>query len=287
MAAQFGRLASKGHRYVHSLHSFFHSVYVELGNPVGYPKLANPLKAAILAGILLCVPRALHLARVGLPRLAPGRIAAAAALPCAWALFFLKPEAWFLTLLHLTFWPLVAASLRTEASDESRLGRRVGISTLVAIAVLEAGVAIHQWSRTRGRIGWPLYERWASCVDRVIGSRGSVWQPHWPDVLAELHRLRPARDYSRFDDFGTPIERLRAHALSRDAIAHTRFIALDDPASRRVYSGVALPEDVAHLTVHPWITNRELSAPYIGMGWRLEVCQEGPFWAGISVRSPP
>ncbi len=284
MDAQFHRLA-EAHPYLTSPHSFFHSLFLHLGNPAGYPKFFNLGKGitwgALVVSLVLCVRRR-----------EPAQIAAALGLAGAFYLWVTKPETWFTAMIHYSLWPLVAVA----GGPAARWRVVSALGALALLAVLGGGTAVDQW-RKLGRVyDWPTYRAWVDCIDSEIGERRTVWQPHVPDALVELRSRRPERtdrDYTRASDFEALRARAEAHALQVDAIVHTLYLPVANlgleetpEEARGNHRGTARERDLDLLANYPWLPFRDLTALRLP-DRSLRVCHQGPFWAALTLAREP
>jgi hypothetical protein len=283
MQVQFARL-SGGHPYIPSIAGFLHSLFPELGNPLPNPRFLDVGKGffwlLLLAGMGKNLYRAAQRetdARV--------RLAASAAVAATLYLWVTKPEIWFTTLIHMSFWPLLALAVparKTIPGKPHTLLRVAGGLALTVLLVVEAGVAFEQWRAARPHYLWPAYRQWVSCINRAIGARACVWQPHWPDVLVELASREPGREYFRAVDFETAAARLEKHAHGCGVVVHSLYLPVGERPGAPSYQGQPREVDVRYLAER--VPFPEFSAPALGAEWRLEICQQGPFWASVSVR---
>jgi hypothetical protein len=122
------------------------------------------------------------------------------------------------------------------------------------------------------------------CLDRSIGARSDVWQPHVPDALVELAGRAPDRHYTRTDDFPGTEELAKAHAASVGAIIHSTYSADLSSKPDQDYEGPARPEDLIRLDQDPWIPFKIHAARPGKPGWSMRTCAVGPFWAVVSLR---
>ena len=279
MNTQFGRLHSH-HPYITSVHSFFHSLFMELGNPVSFPKFFNLAKIITWVMIAFGICRGLERAWQD-PRVRPTALASVAALCGTFYLWMTKPETWFTAMIHLALWVLFVFAL----SGVSLRLKQIWTFVLSLLLVLHVGVAVVQWRGAVGHYSWDRYESWVDCIDSTIGSRTKIWQPHWPDVLVQLAGKNPDRDYTRAVDFQNIDALIDKHALSREVIIHSLFLPLDLPMSRIEFRGAPRSEDLYYLTDYPWMPFKQYSAANpIMKGWSLHMCQRGPFWAAVSLK---
>ena len=283
MGVQFTRLAG-GHPYINSAYGFLHSLFPELGNPLGNPKFLDLGKAVFWLALLVGVARSLCvLAKGGAD--SRTRAAATAAVATTFYLWVTKPEIWFTVLVHMSFWPLLVLSVSGSgtAGERPRSGLKVaGIAVLLLLLVVEVGVAGEQWRNTHSQYSWDRYHNWVRCIDQEIGDRTRVWQPHWPDALVELASGEPGREYFRAVDFEDIDPLLEKHVQSCEAIIHSQYLPVGEDTAALAYQGGPRELDLYYLRER--VPFARFSALYLQDGWRLRICQEGPFWAAVSVR---
>ncbi|MGK5086165.1 hypothetical protein WDW86_01290 [Bdellovibrionota bacterium FG-2] len=276
---QFGRLHAY-HPYITSLHSFFHSLFMELGSPVGFPKFFNLAK--IMTWIMIVFGVFVGLRRIWRePKERAIGLAVVSALFGTFYLWMTKPETWFTAMIHLSLWVLFVFAL----SGISQPFRKIWAFGLGLLLVLHVGVAVHQWREARDQYSWESYEAWVNCIDATIGARTKIWQPHWPDVLVQLAGKDPNRDYTRAVDFQNVDALIEKHAHSSEVIIHSLFLPLDHPLTRGDFRGPPRGEDLHFVTDYPWMPFKQYSAASPTMkGWSLQICQRGPFWAAVSLK---
>jgi hypothetical protein len=285
MDTQFNRLEAH-HPYLGSAYNWFHHLWLSLGNPAGYPKFFNLGKALtwglLVGGVIKVAVTVFRQARaraVGL--------AAIAGLIATFYLWATKPETWFTAMIHLALWPVVILGMdfgmdfKKARSPLNKLSAGVLLAVLVGLATLEAGVAIDQERRLARDYSWPVYRDWVDCIDRTIGDRTRVWQPHWPDVLVQLAGRRPERDYTRAVDFPDIDPLIAEHARRTQAIVHSLYLEGLDAAPARDHTGELRERDRFYLTDYPWIPFKQYTG--LKLGRDIQVCQRGPFWAAITL----
>jgi hypothetical protein len=304
MDTQFGRLDIPQHPFMHSAYSVFHSLFISLGSPVSFPKFFNFGKF-LTWGVLLFS----FFKNIRPKNLSDSvTIASAVGLVSTFYLCYVKPEVWFTTLIHMSLWPMVIATVtpsaqnwnlqRTAAipnpstpprSGSLRMAAQVCLGTLV---FFQAALAIHQWWKIKNDYSWARYRDWVDCIDNTIGQRQRIWQPQWPDVLVELSGRNPKRDYTRAVDFEGIDHLLKKHAESSEVIIHSWFWGLEEPISKQDYSGNPRIQDIETLTDHPWLQFKQFNALKMNEGtvalgsnkWYLKICQRGPLWAALTMR---
>lgn len=281
MEMQFGRLDNHGHPFISSLKSFFHSLFVETGNPVGLPKFFNSVKILTWAvlGYAVWMNGKLFFQSSKYRHL---RLAMFAALLTTFYLWSTKPETWFVILIHMVIWPFVFLSW-VENKGMRRWGTVLGSLVLAAIVVLQVGVAVYQMNSVKGLYSWERYDRWVQCVDRAVGDRTQIWQPTNLDALIYLAGKHPDRSYTRHSDF--PDDQLASELVGRsDAIIHTFSLSRNSEHIGVEYEGQVRGIDRYYLLDYPWMQYKQFSALALGEPWQVSICQSGPFWAAISVR---
>jgi hypothetical protein len=308
LTIQFSRL-SHYHPYLQDLYGAFHSIFLSMGQPLGYPKFFNAGKIITWGIIFFTFSRCIYLAiRERGPR-GPVRLAVALGFVTTGYLWATKPETWFTTLIYAGLWPAFLLSFReprglplsapnsktqghknSTASWDPRASmqeRAIWVSVITLI-MLQVGVAIYQWSHARGKFEWSRYQAWVGCIESAIGPREHIWQVNIPDVLVELTKKHPRKDYTRSVDFSGVVPdlklKLERHARSRDTIIHSLYFRPDTSESDLVYQGVLRTFDRETLSTHPFLPLKEYSALSMGVDWDATVCHEGPFWAVVSAR---
>lgn len=303
MATQFGRL-SHSNFWVSSPYLAFHSLFMELGSPIGPPKFFNIAKGLFWMMALLGSLRILFLRRVS-PK--PHEVAA---FVFFWTCFYLwctKPEMWFTTLVHMALWPWVALLLRETLSSEkspfasllrnqlgNQLGNPLAVSLVLCSFLFGALSFFAQAKMLQGvssTYNWVTYQKWIDCIEITVkeklpeGRTPKLWQPHVPDALVELSRRQPSWDLTRTLDF----ENLRELAVRKiptfDAILLTR--AFDPPKNlpNDPYHGVERPSDSQLLS-------NEMDQPFGALLlseyssathpiFDRKVCHYGPFFAMV------
>jgi hypothetical protein len=296
LTIQFSRL-DHHHPYLQDPYGAFHSIFLSMGQPLGYPKFFNAGKIITWSLILGTSVRCLYLALRDRGSLASVRVAVVLGMLTTGYLWITKPETWFTTLIYAGLWPSVLLSLRsTDLIDlqsppswGNTLKRTITPVTIVVLIVLQVGVLHYQWKKAREKFEWNRYESWVSCIESVIQHREKIWQVNIPDVLVELTKRNPKKDYTRSVDFTGVVPdlalRLQKHAQSREAIIHSLYFRPDSPDSEINYQGVLREFDQDILTRHPYLPLKEFSALQMGTSWSLSICHEGPFWAAISTQN--
>lgn len=294
MATQFARL-EHGNHLVLDPYLFFHSLFISFGNTSDLPKIFVFGKALFLVFFLGAL--GLTIARHQKKTIPPTRLEQSAVLMFA-AMSYLwctKGELWFLSLLHWTFWPWFALAL--EGSERNRWlqsprMRRVITGALSAFVLLCIVANLGQQLKAPPGTNWQTYLRWTDCliqtVDRGLpahpGNRVRVFQPHVPDVLVRISQLRPQWDLTRALDF--PALRERAVQFMRkdtNVVLLTRVFDTRDDKNKETpspsYQGPVREKDRS-------LMQSELSVPFapevLRGGFRLSVCQEGPFWGAVA-----
>lgn len=297
MQTQFTRLG-RGNFWVSSPYLIFHSLFLELGSPVGVQKFFNLGKGIFWLLIVALTVFTL----VSLKKRIPRRELVLAGAVAFWTsiyLWFSKPEIWFITLCHLTLFAWAAAALIQINRDRTPAHapwQKYGIlSCLGAYGVLSllANIGLH--NKIHPSYSWSVYGEWVSCIERAVERAGEkerpkVWQPHVPDVLVELSQRRPLWDLTRTLDFEKMRDQALVSARKFDAIILTRFFSLNDTTQSSVprYEGSEREIDrdrIRHEIDEPfgaWVMEKlpiESSAR-----WQRSVCEIGPFFADIAVR---
>lgn len=285
MHIQFGRL-EESHPYITSLHSFFHSIFMHLGAPVDYPKFFNLGKgitwSLLLGGTFYLTLEAVRELRRRQPAATTGTwLASVAAILTTLYLWVTKPETWYTTLIHVALWPMVVLVFSRLKNTRTR---QVMTGLVAVLAVLQAAMALDQWRRTRDSYTWDGFTAWIDCIEKAVGERKRVWQPHWPDVLTNLAGRNPDRDYYRAVDFQGIEPLLEKHVASQEAIVHTLGFTASAKEWHSVYEGAPRDLDLYFVTEYPWIPFKNYSAPHLKGGWKFTICHQGPFWAGISLK---
>jgi len=278
MEQQFSRLA-EGHPYIKSAHSFFHSLFVETGNPLQYPKFYNAGKIAFWIGLLLAVFSIIRKIKISATD-RPTTTAALAAVLTTFYLWLDKPETWFILLFHMALFPIFILSLPKFSKKSAPI--TVLIVFLIAI---QTAVAAYQYKKTKGIYQWGQYHEWVSCIDEKIGDKTKIWLPTALDVLVDLHKIKRERDYWGHNCFPEHPDRIANHMKKVNVMIHTWALPTDDVMVSKNYTGAPRSYDIDKVTNYPWIQYREYTAPRMGEPWRGTVCQRGPFWAFISLKA--
>lgn len=293
MNIQFHRLA-RGNNYFSTLYSAFHSLFIAHGGPASWPKFFNVGKGLLWALIAALTIRTVQ--RMLRRQATPALIAAAVGFFSGMYLWFTKPEVWFTTLCHLFLWPWLAVLLIDESHETagaltSRLPKTLAwlAGSYAVISILATAVQQQQIPKT---YSMQTYQEWVDCIEHTagLGKPGingpkKLWQPHVPDVLIELSRRHPELDLTRAIDFSTREPLAWELTKSADTILFTRIIDARKPIR---YEGVEraedreLMKDKVEVPYGHWALER---FPVEQPGqWKMQICQVGPFWAGIASR---
>lgn len=322
MDTQFHRL-ERGNLWIKNSYLLFHSLFLELGSPIGVPKFFNVAKAVFWLLLILVTALTLNqvtLDRFGLKKLGKGHLKKASpssdSLPLClaagaafWASFYLwcsKPEVWFISLCHLTLWPWLGLILMKQPKAEPGQGfterkhRKVWtrgflLSGAAAYAVLALGADLVLSGRIDASYTWSTYQDWVSCIERTVVSqikkdRPQIWQPHIPDVLVELSSRRPQWDLVRTLDFEALRPQAQSYSEKTDAIIMSRFFdrPLKDGEGRVEYEGPERAEDRALISTEeaqPFGPWILEQLPVLQPGqWQRKVCRVGPYFADIALR---
>lgn len=279
MQTQFGRLHSTNH-YMSDWYGVFHHLFISNASPMNYPKFYNVGKG--LTWLLFFV--ALSSVFWNRNKLKLGiYLAAPLAFLMAFHLWYSKPETWFTTLIHLSFWPLLVLAL-PHGFEKKKLSHLAFSSALGLLFLFEAGVAIEQFRKTSGIYSWNTYTQWINCIEKQVGDRKEIWQPTYPDVLVELARRDPKRSYTRAVDFPNIEPLIEKHVQKVDVIIHSLFLDLDQKEIKEFYEGFPRPFDLYYITDYPWMAFKEHNATKMGLDWSLYTCHSGPFLAVLSLK---
>lgn len=311
MAVQFNRLGREN-LWIRNKFLMFHSLFLELGSPIGVPKFFNVAKGVFWLLIISLTAFTLKVlffdqkervsfkAEKGSGDLIPPLLAAGAAFWTSFYLWCTKPEVWFITLCHVTLWPWLGVTLlwlthSNETSNTKGIRNFFG-SCAVIYAFVSLGATLVLHRRIDPAYSWSSYQNWVSCIERTVSTAAKngnlkVWQPHLPDVLVELSARRPEWDLTRTLDFEALRENAYRYSKKADAIIMTRFF--DHPLKKEVdslaYEGPERAEDWNLLKSEsdhpfgPWILEQ---LPTLQPGqWKRSVCSVGPFLADISVKT--
>ncbi len=290
MQVQFGRLGP-GRVAFSDAYSLFHGMFLSLGSAAPWPKFFNVGKAvfwALIAGsAILGVAVVRRQQGQRLPVLA--RVGSAfVAFISAFFLWVDKPEAWFLTLSHLTFWPLLALLITELGIKDVERRIVVGVTALFVVVALVATVL--QQQKIDPGYSWSKYREWVDCIEEAAGNYPGqkVWQPGLPDVLVELSQRRPDWDFTRTMDFDDRVGLAWDLTSRLDAIIWSRHgVVKEGEAS--LYRGEIRPQD------REWLSNAT-EVPFGGWAlerlpreqpnrWLMTVCQSGPFWAVVAKKN--
>ncbi len=274
MATQFGRLAIPND-YIKDAYGFFHNLFFSLGNPIPLPKFFNLGKVITWAVLVISFVANLW-ASLKVRESRPVRLAAGIALITTFQLWATKPETWFTVLIHLSFWPIIVLTQ----------GKKIGVipALTALLLILEIGVAVVQFKKTDQNYTWDQYTAWTQCIEKNLGTRKSVWQPHWPDALVALATHSPERDYTRAVDFQGITPLIENYVQKVEAILHNHLFVPTDALVSENYEGPARPQDLFFLTEYPWMPFKKYSVLELGHNWEMKICHRGPFWAALSLK---
>lgn len=299
MQIQFFRLAH-GNHWMQNAYMIFHSLFIDHGSPSGWPKFFNVGKGVFWLGLAGLASMSVIVAATPGGRTQPRRalLASTVAFACCFYLWATKAEVWFITLIHLVYWPWMGAALiliwqGLWQRQGAPLARRVVSGLAGAYAVISLAACVAQAYAIAPSYTWSVYQSWVDCIETSLGPLAAkpalkLWQPHVPDVLVELSARHPDWDLTRTLDF--PSRRPLALEAGRhmDAILFTRLFNPSAHEPRADYAGplrepdrIKMAEEV-DLPFAPWAMN-ELPVEEPGR-WEIKVCATGPFWGAVSVR---
>ncbi len=281
MLTQFSRLQIHN-SYVEDAYGVFHSLFLSLGNPVPYPKFFNLGKVLTWAGIVLAIGLGIYRS-VKDPDKNKLVLASLLAFGLTFHLWITKPETWFISLIHLSFWPLLILVISSFRNPPPKWVGNLGCFFLGVLVFLEVSVAMMQWKNSRQVYNWEKYRNWVSCIENTIGDRQKIWQPHWPDILVELASHKPDKDYTRSVDFQGIRPLLEKYSREVEVVIHSYAFAPEQPEAQRDYQGPLKKEDAYYLTEYPWMPYKEYSALVLGRPDQIQICHQGPFWAALSI----
>jgi hypothetical protein len=317
MDTQFFRLAH-GNSLLRDAYGIFHSLFISHGSAVSWPKFFNVGKGLFWLAIAVLLNRTTLIFFVRGFKASGARdpevtatiaptLAAFVYFATTMALWFRKPEVWFITLCHFALLSWAVFQLAFEAAFWKAAKRpypaapraRDGLLTLVgAYGVLAFLATVGQFVQIPTEYSWKTYDRWIDCIDRTITLSMppelhdhplKIWQPHVPDALVELSARHPNADLTRALDFPEEEDLAWALAQSSDVILFSRHYPVPlQNGEVPVYEGPERPLDQAHL-------QDKVEVPFGTWGldrldqaqpgeWKRQVCQIGPFWGDIAFR---
>ncbi len=301
MDVQFHRLGHDN-SWISNSYLLFHSLFLQLGSPVGLPKFFNIAKGIFWFLILALTVLALNPVpwtriRKNQPGVSKGLEVFVAAGIAFWSSFYLwctKPEVWFITLCHLTLWPWLGVALTLKLQQKKQKIQHALVFLSMAYAGLSLAGNFGQMTRIQSDYSWSVYHDWIQCIERTVSSEvktsvPKVWQPHIPDVLVELSSSKPQWDLVRALDFENLRDEAWRFALTADAILMTRYFDIPSHLERVHYEGPERSEDIEKISHEvdqpfgPMILER-LSVEQPNQ-WVRRVCHFGPFFADIALRT--
>ncbi len=291
MSEQLNRL-SHFNIWMANPYMIFHSLFVDHGNATGWPKMFNSGKLIFWAVLFFMVGVAALFGRERKGHTGT-LLAGMVGFASAFFLWATKPEIWFITLCHATYWPWVGLSV-TRLWD---CGRKRATHGLVIAAFAMAVISVIATGIQERKIGpgytWTMYDNWVDCIERGLGPLADrpdlkLWQPFVPDVLVLLSARHPEWDLTRTLDLPGRTEAAWRTVKTMDAMVFTRHFNPDGAAALAKYEGEERDVDRDQLSrgidlpFGPHALKR-LPAEEPGR-WSRYVCEYGPFWAEVIAR---
>lgn len=282
MEIQFSRL-SITNPYTRDFYSYFHHLFMSVGNPVDYPKVFTVGK--VITFLFLVIAGGVSLYQI-ITKRSPMAAALFAMIVMSNVMWMGKPEIWYVTLVHFAIW-IALAFLATVWLRNKQVAVSVSAALFVLIG-FQVYAQAWQVVQVSEKVSWKIYDDWAKCVHEKLGVAKTVWQPGWPDVLVNLSKHSGDRVYYRAADAGDAAmgevqHLIDEHARTVDAIVYAKLLPVKETETGFHYEGEARDIDKGILIHDPWLDYKKWSGVSDGSR-KISICQNGQFWAAVALK---